>query len=365
MKTEENSKNRRLVSLDLLRGLTVMVMIFVNNGAGKEIFATLQHSKWNGMTLADCVFPFFLLMAGASTCLSLRKYHYKWSGEVLVKILKRTSGLILIGLFLNWLDLCFGGRPLDFAHLRVWGVMQRIGICYFFTAVSALSGRRAILPLALTGLAGYGILLLACGGYSYDSTTNLLAQVDRGIFGWDHLYHKSPVDPEGLVSSFSAIMQTMIGFWMMEKVTARKGFPSRMKWLGLAGFLYLVSGLLLTILLPLNKRVWSPSYVLTTCGLAMLFFDVLIFLVDMRGRNAGKIMTLVKAFGMNPLLLYVVSEALSSFVGARGIKLRVYAVFHTFIGSGYWASFAYAALFLAVLAVPGIFLYRKKIFLKL
>lgn len=363
--TENSKMSRRLISLDLLRGLTVMVMIFVNNGAGKEIFATLQHSKWNGMTLADCVFPFFLLMVGASTCLSLRKYHYEWSSEVARKIVKRTLCLILIGLFLNWMDMCFSGRPLDFAHLRVWGVMQRIGICYFFTAVMALSCRRKILPVALAGLVGYAVLLLTCGGYTYDATTNLLAQADRALFGWNHLYHKSPVDPEGLISNFSAVMQTMIGFWMMEKVVAKNSYQTRMKWLGIAGFLFLVAGLLLTTFMPLNKRVWSPSYVLTTCGLAMLVFDALIYLVDMSESSAVKRMALVKAFGMNPLLLYVASEILSSFVGAKGIKMDVYAVLHTFITNGYWASFAYAALFLAVLSALGLILYRKKIFVKI
>ena len=121
---------KRLVSLDVLRGLTVMFMIFVNNGAGEEIFSTLQHSKWNGMTPCDLVFPFFLFIMGISTYLSLRKGGFRWTHQQARKTVKRTLLLFLIGLLINWFDMAMDGRPLDFAHLRIMGVMQRIAICY-------------------------------------------------------------------------------------------------------------------------------------------------------------------------------------------------------------------------------------------
>ena len=130
---------KRLVSLDVLRGLTVMFMIFVNNGAGEEIFSTLQHSKWNGMTPCDLVFPFFLFIMGISTYLSLRKGGFRWTPQQARKTIKRTLLLFLIGLLINWFDMAMDGRPLDFAHLRIMGVMQRIAICYGATVAAVLT----------------------------------------------------------------------------------------------------------------------------------------------------------------------------------------------------------------------------------
>lgn len=361
--------NKRLVSIDLLRGMTVMLMIFVNNGAGDSIFATLQHSKWNGMTLADCVFPSFLFIMGMSTYLSLRKFDFKWSKAVAKKIVKRGALLFLIGLGINWLDMALGGNPLDFGHLRVWGVMQRLGICYLLCAALALSCKRGFIPIIILGFIAYSAILLLGHGFDYDASTNILARVDNSLVGWNHLYHKSPVDPEGLVSTFSATLHTMIGFVVMEyvsRVSAQGGHKALPCKLGVMSALFLAVGFILTIWLPLNKRVWSTSYVFVSIGIATAVLALLVMLIDNRGggRERNRYV-LLKSFGMNPLALYVGSEALAIIFGASGIKDCAYGAIHFVITNASWAGFCYAMLFTAIFAVIGVLMYRKKLFIKL
>lgn len=358
--------NKRLVSIDLLRGMTVMLMIFVNNGAGDSIFPTLEHSKWNGMTLADCVFPSFLFIMGMSTYLSLKKYNFEWSGVVAKKIIKRGALLFLIGLGINWLDMAFDGRPFDFEHLRIWGVMQRLGICYFLTAALSLTWKRGFIPIIIIGLATYSALLLLGHGYDYDASTNILARVDINILGVDHLYHKSPVDPEGLVSTFSATLHTMIGFVVMEYLAKARNIKGKLTLLASVAVAFIIIGLVLSIWLPLNKRIWSPSYVFVSIGIATAVLTLLVALIDSRGGGKGvNQYPILESFGMNPLVLYVGSEAVAIIFGALGIKEIAYNGIHAVISNASWAGFVYALLFTAIFALIGLYMYKKRIFIKL
>jgi predicted acyltransferase len=372
---------KRLRSLDVFRGLTVMFMIFVNNGAGGEIFSTLQHSKWNGMTPCDLVFPFFIFIMGVSTYLSLKKTQFKWSKALVWKILKRTVLLFLIGLFINWFDLACSGNPFDFAHLRIMGVMQRLGLCYGATALLAmaaasLSKEFGSLPVIIVAiLVVYGALLLTLGGYDYDSTTNFLAIADRNILGPDHLYHKSPVDPEGLVSTLSAISQTLIGFYIAYLAFGpKRSLKEKILVFLTAGAILTLLGYLLSFGLPLNKRIWSPSYVLVTCGFASLLLGLFTLAIDRQGtttpapeasRRTPHWQVAFLIFGSNPLLLYVVSELLAIIFGYTAINMAIYNVLHGVITSGYWASVAYAALFVAFHALIGYPLWKRHIYIKI
>ena len=384
--------SQRLISLDVLRGLTVMLMIFVNNGAGEQIFAQLQHSRWNGMTLCDLVFPFFLFIMGVSTYLSLRKTQFVWSARLGRKIARRTLLLFVIGLAINWFDMACSGRPFDLSHLRIMGVMQRIALCYGATALIAvgcqrwLHGFRAMPAIIAALLAAYGALLLMGQGYAYDAAINLLSRVDQAVLGHAHLYHKSPVDPEGLVSTLAAVAHTLAGFyvahWALGPGRDGAGPAARrsMMRFAAAGTVLAVVGLALSPLLPLNKRVWSPSYVCLSCGLAALLQALLILLVDLWRRPAphaattptgtlrprqGTAVSLTLIFGTNPLFLYVASEAIAIVLGATGIKAAAYDGIHAIVANGYWASAAYAALFVAVHALMGYPLWRRHIYIKL
>ena len=374
MNNNISAQPKRLMAVDILRGMTVMLMIMVNNGAGKEIFVTLQHAKWNGMTPCDLVFPFFLFIMGFSIFLSLKKSNFTWSAAIAKKIAKRTILLFAIGLLINWLGMASSGKATDIEHLRIWGVMQRLALCYCAVSIMAIAiPQRMFKMIAFALLAIYGVILVVGNGYAEDSAINCLAQADNWLFGSDHLYKKSPVDPEGFVSTISAIAHTMIGFICGKVATsspALKTHADKALWLMVAGAMIGVCGWLLSFGLPLNKRIWSPSYVLATCGMAAMALGLIVYFVDMRSdHKQGKTMkmwvTLSVAFGMNPLFLYVASDVINIAFKVFGISDGAYQAALAIIGNGYWASVVYSVMFVAIHAIMAMWLWKKKIFIKL
>jgi len=357
-----NIKNsKRLVSLDIMRGLTVAMMILVNNGYG-ESFEQLSHMKWNGMTLCDLVFPFFLFMVGISTYLSLRKTQFQASPQILRKIFKRATLLFLIGLGIAWFDHAIEGDWLCFGHLRIWAVLQRIALCYLAVALFAIYAQhKYAIPTIIGLLIVYTLIIVFGNGYSYDAETNILAQADLKLFGYDHIYHKSPVDPEGLLSTLSAIAHTMIGFLCGKAVSERK-----FKEITWVGALLVAAGLVLSLWLPLNKRIWSPSYVLVTCGLAMMILMLANLIEQKSSRPLEKSWGITfLVFGMNPLFLYVLSELMAIVFGHFGINDAIFSAIHSIVSAPKWASLAYALTFVLLNWLIGYILYRKRIFIKL
>ena len=167
---------QRLLSLDILRGITVAGMILVNNGYG-ESFEMLQHVEWNGMTPCDLVFPFFLFIMGVSTYLSLSKSGFRPSAPVIRKILRRTVLLFAIGLAINWFDHAIEGDFLCFGHLRIWAVLQRIALCYGIVSVYVLLvSHKWIVPTIIALLVVYSAILIWGNGYAEDAS-NILARV--------------------------------------------------------------------------------------------------------------------------------------------------------------------------------------------
>jgi len=356
------AKSQRLLSLDVLRGLTVAGMILVNNGYG-ESFEMLGHSKWNGMTPCDLVFPFFLFIVGISCYLSMSKNNFTPTPQVLRRVVKRTILLFAIGLFINWFDNAIEGDLLCFGHLRIWAVMQRIALCYFFVSLFALyANHRYTIPAIVVLLAVYTLLLIIGNGYAEDASTNILAQVDLKLFGYDHLYHKSPVDPEGLLGTISSVAHVLIGFYCGKLIKQKDTIEQKALAVFAVGTVCVIAGYLLTYGLPLNKRIWSPSYVLVTCGLAALLQALLIN--GERNGSSDK-WTVFRVFGVNALALYVASELLAILFGHFGISAVIYDALHAIIPSLKWASLAYALTFVAINYAIGYVLWRKKIIIKL
>ena len=305
---------QRLLSLDILRGITVAGMILVNNGNG-ESFEMLEHSKWNGMTPCDLVFPFFLFIMGVSTYLSLSKNGFKPSSPVVWKIIRRTLLLFGIGLAINWFDHAIEGDFLCFGHLRIWAVLQRIALCYGIVSLIALFvNHKWIVPTVIALLLGYSAILIWGDGYAEDENTNILARVDLRLFGYDHLYHKSPVDPEGLLGTISSVAHVLIGFYCGKLIKQRQEVRSKVLAIFFVGAVLALGGYLLSYGLPLNKRIWSPSYVLLTCGMASSLLALLMTVIDIRGHRRWA--TFFQVFGINPLFLYVASEVFAIIFGA-------------------------------------------------
>ena len=358
----------RLKSLDVMRGLTVALMILVNNG-GEHNYSFLEHSKWNGLTPCDLVFPFFLFMVGMSTFISLKKTEFKPSAHVYRKIAKRTILLFLIGLGINWFDMICSGDALDFAHLRIWAVLQRIAICYGVVALLAITlNHRYFIHTIIGLLVVYMGILVFGNGYAYDASTNILAQVDRSIFGINHLYQRSPVDPEGLLSTIPSIAHTMIGFLCCKYISvAGQTVDSKIKVLKVAGLVMVALGFGLSLIgFGINKRIWSPSYVFVTCGFASWILGILLQFIDNKPSSKDNILTKGRlAFGMNPLFLYVMSEALAILFGSFDIKAEIFIGIQSVISDEYVASLTYALFFVAIHAAMGIWMYHRKIFIKL
>ena len=339
------ANSQRLLSLDILRGITVAGMILVNNGWG-ESFEMLGHSEWNGMTPCDLVFPFFLFIMGISCYLSLVKSEFKPTPKVIRRIIKRTVLLFAIGLFINWFDHAIEGDLLCFGHLRIWAVMQRIALCYGIVSLFALfCNHKYTIPVII------------------DASVNILAQVDLNLFGYDHVYHKSPVDPEGLLGTISSVAHVLLGFYCGKLIRQKETIEQKVIALFVVGTVLVIGGYLLSYGLPLNKRIWSPSYVMVTCGLASLLQAFLMYVIDIQKKS--KWTTFFHVFGVNALALYVSSELLAIFLGNIGWSTAVYDGIHAVISPLKWASLAYAVYFVLLNFAIGYVLYRKKIYIKL
>jgi predicted acyltransferase len=280
MKSINQAPTPRLISLDVFRGITIALMILVNSPGNGTPYRWLQHSIWNGCTLADLVFPFFIVIVGISSALALSNLTARGVPfpELIKKIIWRSVYIFLMGLFLNAFPHHF-----DVSSLRVLGVLQRIAICYFFTSVLFLTTEIRTQAFILgVLLMGYGCLMSyfsPLGVGSWDD--NLVGYVDRFVFSSSHLY-TATFDPEGLLSTLpalaSALLGNLIGYFLMSPRTQEQTF----KWLMIAGLMLAASGWMWSYLLPLNKSLWSSSYVLWTGGLALLVFAPVYALIEIK-----------------------------------------------------------------------------------
>ena len=355
---------QRLLSLDVLRGITVFGMIVVNNAGGKYSYDSLQHSVWNGLTPCDLVFPLFVFIMGISTYIALRKFQFQPAAAVIRKIVRRTALIFLIGWGIYWFEFACEGDFFPFAHIRILGVLPRIALCYGIVSLLALYVR----PKGLACIAGflllsYAFLLHFGNGYAQDAGVNILAIWDTNVLGYEHLYHKSPVDPEGLTSTLSAIAHTIIGFLCGRLIMETKDLSQKIIKLFVAGFLLAAIGFLLVEWLPLNKRVWSPSYALVTCGLAAMLQAALLYFIDAQGRKEW--CRFFEVFGVNPLFLYVLSELTAVVLNVTEWKPVLYGSIHSVISNPYLASAVYSLLFVGVMGAIGYPLYKKKIYIKI
>lgn len=368
--------NSRLLALDVLRGITIAGMIMVNNpGSWGTIYAPLKHAEWNGLTPTDLVFPFFMFIMGISTYISLRKYQFEFSMSALTKILRRTLVIFAIGLGIGWFSiLCRTGEWLPFDHIRILGVMQRLALCYGATAIIALTVKHRYIPaLIVVMLGGYFILLITGNGFAYNDT-NILSIVDRAVLGEAHMYKDNGIDPEGLLSTIPAIAHVLIGFCVGKLLMEVKDINDKLLRLFLVGTILTFLGFLLSYGCPINKKIWSPTFVLATCGLGSSFLALLVWLIDVKGYKTW--CRPFEVFGVNPLFIYVMAGVLSILLanitipyGATGdmmaLKTYLYSVILQPALGDYPGSLAYALLFVILNWGIGYILYKNKIYIKI
>ena len=235
------TSNKRLLALDVMRGITIAGMILVNNpGSWGYVYSPLKHAQWNGLTPTDLIFPFFMFIMGISTYISLRKYNFTFSTPAALKIIKRTIVIFLIGIAINWFALlCYYHDPLPFAQIRVLGVMQRLALCYGASALIALLIKHKYIPYLIVALlVGYFILLITGNGFAYNET-NILSIVDRSILGDAHMYQDNHIDPEGLLSTIPSIAHVLIGFCVGKLLMEVKDIREKLERLFLIGTILL------------------------------------------------------------------------------------------------------------------------------
>ncbi len=380
-----NKPKQRLLALDILRGITIAGMILVNNpGSWKYIYAPLEHAEWNGLTPTDLVFPFFMFIMGISTFISLRKFEFKLTTSLLLKIVRRTIVIFAIGIAIAWFSkLCYGlsgGKTFleainSFDTIRILGVMPRLALCYCFASIIVLVLRcKHILWAVSALLITYAVILLAGNGLVF-SEDSIVAIVDRAVLGVNHMYQdtvggvKLAFDPEGLLSTIPSIAHVLIGFWCGMKMMEVKDNNLKINRLFIVGAILTFVGFLLDYGMPINKKIWSPTYALTTCGLAATLLGLLIWIIDIKGYK--KWCRFFEAFGINPLFMYVLGGVLgilfgSIKIGDASIKWLVYNDFLVpMLGDETLASCIYAILFIALNWSIGYILYKKKIYIKI
>lgn len=357
----------RFYSVDMLRGLAVALMILVNNpGSWSTVYPVLLHAPWHGLQLADTVFPAFLFVVGVSVVLSLRggKAADAPKPALLWGSAKRGALLIGIGLLLNAFP------HFDTDTLRYPGVLQRIGIVFTITAWAYLFlGFRQRLALALFIVLGYWLVLYTVpvpgtGSTGMAQADNLPAWLDRQLMA-GHLWAQSRTwDPEGLLSTVPALATGLFGTLAAELMLENRQ-PVRK--LALFAMLCMACGLLCSVWVPLNKALWSSSFVLVTAGISCALLALSVELFDVRGVRAGTLPFIV--LGANPLFAYVGSEFLArllSVVRIQGgsLSAHLHGLFRH-VAEPYAASLAMAMVTVAVWMCLCYLLWRRKIWIKL
>jgi len=419
---------KRLTALDAFRGMTIALMILVNTpGTWNHVFPPLRHAPWDGWTSTDLVFPFFLFIVGVSMYFSFKKFNHQLTARSTEKILKRTAAIFLVGLLLNafpnrlaehniawqgvfgvflltWLSMPWWKdkvkpsmlRSLEWLslvillglflftlggnNLRVLGVLQRIALAFGLGAFTCLlfKGRSLIYAL-IAILVGYWLIMIGFGDLTLEG--NFQRVVDLAILGDAHMYHgytantgsKIAFDPEGLLSTLPSVGNVIIGFLAGKIISDNTDKKEAVFQLFLYGFPLLLLAYLWNPFFPINKPIWSSSYVLLTCGLGMIILGFSLYLLDIKGRDKWAKPFVV--FGLNPLFIYALSSISvkllfwMKILGNDGELINGYQalyqnVFVAIAGNNEWGSFLFALFYVFIHWIVAYLMYKKDIFVK-
>jgi predicted acyltransferase len=368
----------RLVSLDAFRGIIIAGMLLVNNpGSWGNIYPPLQHAPWNGWTPTDLIFPFFVFIVGVAMTFSFGKLIERGASrrDLLLKTAKRSLLIFLVGLTIH----SFPWWSYDYSHLRIPGVLQRIAVVNFFAAAiylnASLRGQIVAIAALLIGYWALQTLVLVPGGStgSLQPGQDLGAYIDRAVFTSNHLWQQTRSwDPEGLLSTLPAIGTALLGGLAGTWIRLRSSALEKVTGLFVAGSAGIVAGAIWSWVFPINKNLWTSSYVLFTAGFACLMLAICYWLIDIEGYR--KWATPFVIYGMNAIAAFFLSSLCAPILslikvagpeGPIGLKTFIYKTFYASWLQPLNASLAYALtyvlFFLGVLTI----MYRGKIFIKL
>jgi len=375
---------KRLLSLDVARGITIAFMIMVNNNGGPGSWRFMNHANWNGLTPTDLVFPTFVFVVGVSVVFAFdaRLSRGAARGKLALHTVQRAIVLILFGIIVNSFPF------FHLAHMRFYGVLQRIAVCYLVVGLFYLWDQRASTKVValIAALVGYWVLVrwvpipgVGMPGRDVpfmDMTQNLVSWIDRHLFPY-HLYLYPPDhnvrDPEGLLSDLPAVGTALLGILTGLWLRTRRSIPSKTLGLAVGSLVCLALGYLWSLEFPLNKNMWTSSFVLVAGGYSLALLTLTYWTIEqMNWRKGWTYVWLV--FGSNAIAAYMFSELFPGVLdnirvagGPHGHEeLGAWIFMHVFahVPNPHWAAFSYSVSFCAVCFIPVWILYRKKIFLK-
>jgi predicted acyltransferase len=376
---------KRLLSLDVFRGATIAAMIMVNNpGSWNYMYAPLQHADWHGLTVTDLIFPFFLFMVGISIVLALSKLQAQGVTDraLVKKITIRTIIIFGLGLLMHgfpYVTFQDGIGIHDYlSNLRIMGVLQRIALCYMAASLMYLFLKPKTMLWIMGGiLVIYWMLTMFVpvpgfgAGMIDERETNLAAWLDRLIFTRAHLWDGMVYDPEGLLSTFPAIVTTLVGVFTGKILFSNRDVYQKISLFFLWGFFLFTLGYVWGWFFPINKALWTSSYALLVAGLAMMVFATTYWLVDVKGYK--RFTHLFVVYGVNPLIVFFMSGIIARAlyitelsVDGEVINLRNYIFENVFLAfaSPINASLSYSIVWVLVWFAILAFMFKKKVFIK-
>jgi len=383
MATTESPK--RLLSLDAFRGATIAAMILVNDpGSWDTTYEQLKHAAWNGWTITDMVFPFFLWIVGVAMTLSFAKRTEAGAdrGKLMLHVVRRAAIIFALGLFINGFP--FGlafGHEFSFSTWRIPGVLQRIAVCYLVASAIFLSSTiRGQAIWAVTFLVVYwlALMLISVPGYGagvLQPEGNLAWFIDSNLLhGHTWVWAPAPgFDPEGILSTLPAIATTLFGILTGHWLRTGRPVAEKISWMFTVGLGMVALGWFLSIWLPINKNLWTSSYSLFMGGWALAGFSICYWLIDVNGYKRWA--TPFVIFGMNAIAVYVAADFIAILLGliqvtgpeGTPISLQEHIFRSVFvsIASPYNASLLYAFAFALITFLIAWALWRKRWFVKI
>lgn len=394
-----NTPSQRYAALDVLRGMTVAGMILVNNpGSWSKIFAPLRHASWHGCTPTDLVFPFFLFIVGAALSFSFAKYGDGLDAKSFIKLIKRSALIFLTGLLLNAYPfyptspdtaLSFAENYMNYlGNIRIMGVLQRIALCYLVGGALALWLKRPgkiALGMGVLMILHTSILVIYGGVEPFSLEGNISGAIDVAVLGESHVYHGfgKAFDPEGLLGVLSGAATVLLGYTIGGIIRKSSNKSDAVAKLYTLGLLSLGAGVVMSIFIPINKPLWTPSYVFYAGGWSIVMLALFIYFIDIKGKD--KIFFPFRAMGLNPLFAFVMAGVLAKTLG-RVIKWTEVIVTDDLtikestisasswiyrnccvelLGHNEFGSLMYALMYVALFLLMAIWLYRKNIIIKL
>lgn len=358
---------QRFLALDVMRGLTLALMILVNTpGSWEFVYSPLLHADWHSITPTDFVFPFFLFMVGSALVFSAKGLQQLTLAEQSKKILRRSLLLFVIGILLSAYPFT---KDLD--DWRIMGVLQRIALAYAISAFVVLYlGFFGRMIVSLIILIGYWVLLnISADPYSLEQ--NIVRTLDLQILGANHLWQGKGVafDPEGILSTLPAVVNVILGFEATRFLVSSDNKSKALMHLLLAASVLILLAYVWNLIFPINKSLWTSPFVLITSGVAILVLVALVKMEQLAARMVMPVYRFFEIFGKNPLFIYVLSGLIATtlWIIPVGNESAYSAIYSAFLGfaDAYFASFLFALLMVSVLWCVALVLHKRQIIISL